>query len=147
MGNAPDSATDQIVDPNIVDESDDEAAESDGRTPEEVEAFWRNRVSKKDKAHAAAERALREQIASLEAQIVPKSTRSSADGGEQSNTEVAELRRQLEEERQARVIDQRKGKYPALARQVGSDSIFANADEATLARLNALADDDGDQEP
>ena len=41
--------------------------------------------------------------------------------------------------RQARVVEQRKLKYPALARASGllDDSIFSTADEATLAKLNA----------
>lgn len=126
-------------------EDDDAAAQSPGRTPEEIEAFWRNRVSKKDKAHLAAEQALRDEIASLSRQRVAATQSSSTSGNDDPNTErVAELQRQLEQERQARVIDQRKAKYPALAKQGVTDSIFASGDEATLARLNALADDNAD---
>lgn len=116
--------------------------QSGGRTPEEIEAFWRNRVSNKDKAHAAAERALREEIASLKAQA-SQATRSSGQDGENSqvNAQVAALQKELETERQARIVDQRKAKYPALAAQAGSDDLFRISDEATLAKLNALADD------
>jgi hypothetical protein len=131
------SAPGQVT-PPPAEADDDATATSEGRTPEEIEAYWRNRVSKKDKAHQAAEQALRDQIASLSA------TRSSADSqGTPSagDSDVAALRRELEEERQARVIDQRKAKYPALAGQGISDAIYATADDASLARLNALADD------
>lgn len=125
-----------------ADADDDATATSEGRTPEEIEAYWRNRVSKKDKAHQVAEQALRDQIVSLSA------TRSSANSqgtpGTGEDSDVAALRRELEEERQARVVDQRKAKYPALAGQGITDAIFATADEASLARLNALADDTAD---
>ena len=45
-------------------------------------------------------------------------------------------------EQAARVIDQRKAKYPALAAAGTEDDVFATASEATLAKLNALADDE-----
>jgi hypothetical protein len=122
-------------------EDDDSTAESDGRTAEEIEQFWRNRVSKKDKTHAAAERALREEIASLKSAAAASATSSSQDGGtEPVNPQIATLQRELEEERRARVIDQRKAKYPALAAQA-TDDLFSISDEATLAKLNAMADE------
>lgn len=125
-------------------EDDDAAAQSPGRTPEEIEAFWRNRVSKKDKAHLAAEQALRDEIASLTAQRAATPSSSTSGNDDPNAGRVADLQRQLEEERNARVVDQRKAKYPALAKQGVTDSIFASGDEATLARLNALADDNAD---
>jgi hypothetical protein len=118
-----------------------------------VDARWRHRVSQKDKAHAAAEQALREENDRLKAQLASASRPSSGgqSGGGNGATDADYLREQLalkerevEQERQARAVDARKAKYPALARQVGDSgsSIFGTADDATLARLNALADDE-----
>ena len=122
-------------------------------TADEVEAQWRHRVSQKDRAHAAAEQALRDENDALrrqvEASTKPRS-QSSGQSGEGNDPAVETLRQQLDEqrrateaERAARVIEQRKAKYPALARNIGEagNSIFATADEATLARLNAQYDD------
>ncbi len=122
---------------------------SGAKTVEEVEAYWRNRVSRKDSAHSAAENALRDELAALRRQAT---TAPASDGGQQGNQQGgadAELRRQIEEtqrqlkaEQAARVIDQRKAKYPALAAAGTEDDVFATASEATLAKLNALADDE-----
>lgn len=112
---------------------------SGAKTPEEIEAYWRNRVSRKDAAHAAAERTLRDQIASLQAK--PAATGSDGQPGSGDSEAVAALQRQLDEERAARIVDQRKGKYPALVAQGVSDETFASSNEADLAKMNALADD------
>lgn len=124
-------------------------------TVEEVENQWRHRVSQKDRAHAAAEQALRDENDALKRRLEattaprPQSSGQSATGGG-NDQEVEALRAQLDEqrrateaERQARVIEQRKAKYPALARGIGDagSSIFSTADEATLAKLNAQYDD------
>lgn len=123
-------------------------------TAEEVENQWRHRVSQKDRAHAAAEQALRDENDALKRRLDattaprPQSNGQSASGG--NDQEVEALRQQLDEQRratetekQARVIEQRKAKYPALARGVGDagNGIFSTADEATLAKLNAQYDD------
>lgn len=114
------------------------------KTPEEIDAFWRKRVSEKDKAHAAAEQALREELESLKRTPSAGATSSNGQPGTagQEDPRIAELTRQLEAEKVSRLIDGRKAKYPHLAGQVGNaDGIFSSADEATLAKLNALADD------
>jgi hypothetical protein len=124
-------------------------------TAEEVEAQWKHRVSQKDRAHDAAERALRDENDALRRQLdalsrQPRSQSSGQSNGGNDDPAVEVLRQQLDEqrrateaERQARVIDSRKAKYPALARGVGEagSSIFSTADEATLAKLNAQYDD------
>jgi hypothetical protein len=80
----------------------------------------------------------------------PQSSGQSATGSGGNDPAVEALRQELEaqrreteNEKQARVIEQRKFKYPALARGVGDagSGIFATADEATLAKLNAQYDD------
>jgi hypothetical protein len=123
-------------------------------TAEEVENQWKHRVSQKDRAHAAAEQALRDENDALkrrlDAATAPRPQSSGQSGSAGNDQEVEALRAQLEEQRRAtateqaaRVIEQRKAKYPALAREVGEagNSIFSTADEATLARLNAKYDD------
>ena len=123
-------------------------------TAEEVENQWRHRVSQKDRAHAAAEQALRDENDALkrrlDATTAPRSQSNGQSGSAGNDAEVEALRQQLEEQRRAtaaeqaaRVIEQRKAKYPALAKEIGEagNSVFANADEATLARMNAKYDD------
>ena len=120
-------------------------------TVEEVENQWKHRVSQKDRAHAAAEQALRDENDALKRRLDasrPQSNGQSASGAttQQSKTSgsnwksSAGLRQPPE---QARTIEQRKAKYPSLARNVGEagSAIFTTADEATLARLNAQLDD------
>ena len=122
-------------------------------TAEEVENQWKHRVSQKDRAHAAAEQALREendalkrQMQALTSQPRPTNGQSAPAGPDPQvqslQEQLAASQRAIEAERQARVTDTRKAKYPALATQVGDAgaSIFQTADEATLAKLNALAD-------
>lgn len=140
--------TGTTTDDTDLDETADDAEgsssdQSAGRNADEVEAIWRKRVSNKDKAHAAAEKALRDQITAMQAQASGRQS-SSTDGGDQSDAELRTLREELAAEKQARMIDQRKAKYPALAKQVGNADDIFGADEATLAKLNALADEDGD---
>jgi hypothetical protein len=123
-------------------------------TVEDVEKQWQHRVSQKDRAHAAAEQALRDENVALQRQLTaltaaprPPANGQSAPAGPDPQVvslqeQLAASQRAIEAERQARVLDTRKAKYPALAQQVGDagSGIFQTADEATLAKLNALAD-------
>ena len=158
------SQTTPPQDGNVADTSNGSAqigAENEGTatpamTVEELDRQWRHRVSQKDRAHAAAEEALRAETESLRRQLqaqVNTATGQSGTQGAQGNVdptvqtlrqELANKNREIEEERNLRVIESRKGKYPALARQVGEAgaSIFTSADDATLAKLNAMADDE-----
>lgn len=113
------------------------------KTIEEVDEFWRKRVSAKDKAHAEAEKALREELASLKAAQAGATSSGGQQGTPgQEDPRIAQLTKELEAEKAQRLVDTRKAKYPHLAAQVGeADDIFKSADEATLAKLNALADD------
>lgn len=121
---------------------------------EEVEAQWKHRVSQKDKAHAAAEQALREENdrlkRQLEASRPPSGGQSGGTGGgnggdaDYYRQQYEQSQRDIEEERRLRAVESKRAKYPALAAQVGDSGsgIFATADDATLAKLNALADDE-----
>ena len=123
-------------------------------TVEEVEDRWKHRVSQKDKAHAAAEQALREENDALRRQLEGSRARSGGQsgngaGGADGDTaylreQLAQREREVEQERQLRQIEARRAKYPALARQIGDSGsgVFATTDDATLAKLNALADDE-----
>jgi molybdopterin converting factor small subunit len=123
-----------------------------GLTVEEVEARWKHRVSQKDKAHAAAEAALREENDALKRQVDaasrsrPNGQSSGGDTGDSAylREQLAQKEREVEQERSLRTIEAKRAKYPSLAKSVGEvgSSIFATADDATLARLNALAEDD-----
>jgi hypothetical protein len=120
-----------------------------GLTVEDIDARWRHRVSQKDKAHAAAEAALREENDRLKAQLAqasrPQSNGQSSDGGGNDaylREQLAQAQREAEQERQLRAIESKRAKYPSLSKAVGADSSIFASDDATLARLDALADDD-----
>lgn len=119
-----------------------EDAEPQGATVEERDAYWRKRMSGKDRAHAAAEQALREELESLRRAKASSAT-PGADGqpgNGAANAEVEALKRQIAERD---LLYGRKTKYPSLAGKVSDATIMA-AEEAELARLNALFDDSAD---
>ena len=136
----------QATPPSDAPVSEDTAA----LTVEEVENRWKHRVSQKDRAHAAAEQALREENDTLRREVEASRARSAGQSGNGGGDttylreQLAQKEREVEQERSLRQVEQRRAKYPALARQVGDSgsSVFASADDATLARLNALADDE-----
>ena len=111
----------------------------DAATPEQVEAIWKNRVAGKDRAHAAAEGALRDQIAELNRQLVGK---SAVDAENMTEVERANARAEAAERRateveQQRVLDVRAAKYPAAVEALKTPAALAAMDEADLAALNA----------
>jgi hypothetical protein len=122
-------------------------------TVEQVEAQWQHRVSQKDRAHAAAEQALRDENDALKRQMAALSqprSQSNGQSGQGDSAEAETLRQQLEDqrretenERRLRLLESRRVKYPALAASVGEAGIdvFAVQDDATLARLNAQLED------
>lgn len=124
------------------------------QTVEEVEAAWQHRVSQKDKAHAAAERALRDELDAVKRQLSVL-TQPPAQSNGQSGTqgedpqvqalrdELARQKREAEEATRKANLEARRQKYPSLAKRVGEAGIdiFGTTDEATLAKLNAELDD------
>ncbi len=132
-----------------------EGSQGQPLTVEDVENQWKHRVSQKDRAHAAAEQALRDERDTLQQRLdaLTKASPPQSNGQPTSGSNdaaVEALRAQLEDQRKradeaeaARVVEQRKLKYPALARSVGDadTSIFNTAEESTLAKLNAQLDD------
>ena len=110
--------------------NDSETEEVSGASSlEEVEAYWRKRMSNSDKAHAAAEKALREQL----------ERRSSPAGDASGSSEVqSDVLRELQEkvkQAEARATQaELKAKYPAALQAVGDAAVYM--DEARLAALN-----------
>jgi len=117
------------------------------RTPEEVEAIWKNRIAGKDRAHAAETESLRQQLASEKA----ARERAEQERQTQQTSEMSESDRwkaEAERERQRadaaeqqRVVDVRVAKFPAAAEHL-EPSAMASMDEAKLAALDARLRDD-----
>jgi hypothetical protein len=115
--------------------------EPTGATVEERDAYWQKRMSGKDRAHAAAEKALREELESLrKAQATSGANGQSGNGADPNAAEVERLKRELA----ARdTLYGRKAKYPNLNGNV-SDATIMSSDEADLAKFNALFDNASD---
>lgn len=101
------------------------------RTVEEVEAEYRNRISGKDREAQA----LRDELARLKEneqrrQSVAEAQRVAELG------EVEALKRQVAEERAARISDTRRARYPQASETLG-DEVLAAMDEGRLAALEA----------
>jgi len=113
--------------------------ESGARTPEEIEAYWRRRVSLKDKGHQASEQALRQELESWKAKATatPGADGQPGNGVDPSAAEVEALRRELAAKD---TLYGRKSKYPNLNGNV-SDLTIMSSDEADLAKFNAMFDD------
>ena len=115
----------------------DEATSTE-RTPDQVEAIWKNRVAGKDRAHAAETATLRSQIDALNTRLA---TREAEDQTSMSEAEREKARADaaeaaLTEERKGRTLDVRTVKYAAAAEALEPD-VLAIMDEPKLAALNA----------
>ena len=118
--------------------ADDDADEQ--RTPEEIEALWQRRLSAKGREYRAAEDALRAENEALRRQLGASPTRT--DNGA-SDDELERTRRELEQERNGRIVDQRRAKYPFVA-DIVEESVLLASSDVSLAKLNArLEEQDG----
>ena len=106
---------------------------------EQVEAEWKHRLSQKDRAHAAAETVLQDQIATLERRLGARTSPEPGQAPSAEPEELTQLRRELAAERGQRVVAERKAKFPALAEFLGAgaDEMFAQGSEVALAKLNS----------
>jgi hypothetical protein len=104
-------------------------------TVEQVEAEWRNRVSQKDRAHAAEAKTLRQQIAALEAEAKASDGRTASEQ-DAVKLENERLRKQLAERDIAYALAVRKAKYPGAADALDPE-VFVAMDEAKLAGLES----------
>ena len=116
----------------------DEAQE---RTPEEIEAIWKNRVSQKDKAHNAEAQALRNQNETLKQRLerMEAEQRQKNEGdlseADQWKAKAEDAERRAQQADQQRVIDVRLAKYPAAAEAL-DEAVLGSMDEGKLAALN-----------
>lgn len=115
-------------------DTSEQPVSSSAQSVEEVEAFWRNRMSGKDRADAAEKKVLREQIAALEAQV--KSKPGEQTGDDVRDAEIARLKQELEQTKITSMVENRRAKY-GLAAETLDDETLARMDEARLAALNA----------
>ncbi len=111
------------------------------RTPEDIEAYWKNRQSQEASAAAAREKVLRDQLAAAEARVKEGEVKASAkDAADQTEVERlralnAELQKQMEQQAAQATAETRKAKYPNAAENL-EDNILVSMDEANLAALN-----------
>lgn len=108
------------------------------RTPDEVEAIWKNRVAGKDRAHAAETAALREQIDGLNRQMQGRQTEEAAQASEsdQWKAKFEESERTRTEEARRHAVEIRTAKYAAAAEAL-DEATLGSMDEGKLAALNA----------
>jgi hypothetical protein len=104
--------------------------ESQPKTVEEVEAFWRNRFSSRDKAHNAETAALKAQIEAMQ-----KAPAKAQEGESPEAARVRELEAALEAERKARATASLAAKYPDAAAVLGDQ--IAILPEEKVAAINA----------
>jgi hypothetical protein len=112
------------------------------RSPEEIEAIWKNRVSQKDRAHAAEAKALRERAEAAEAKAA-RTAEAEAEGSSDADQWKAKYeasQKAVEQERTERLIEVREAKYP-MAAEALEPEVLAKMDEGKLAALNARLDD------
>lgn len=114
-------------------EGSTQSVESMPQSVAEVEAFWRNRFSQRDKAHNAETAALKAQMEALQQRPA-----APVEGESPEAARVRELEAALAAERTARATEALKSKYPLAAATVG-DAVLA-MDEAKLAGLEAALD-------
>lgn len=112
------------------------------RTPEEVEAYWRNRQSKADSAHAAEAKALRDRLARFEAAEEEKrraeetARQATMTAEQRMQDQINALTKQLEEKDRNYTVELRKTRFPNVSAEL-DDAVLAVADEGKLASLEA----------
>lgn len=116
------------------------------RTPEEIEAIWKNRIAGKDRAHAAEAATLRQQVEEANRRAAAAEARKAAEDeanmtdAEQWKRKAEEAERRAEQVERQRVLDVRSAKYAAAAEHLDESALVA-MDEAKLAALNARLSD------
>jgi hypothetical protein len=117
-----------------------DAVESQPKSVEEVEAFWRNRFSSRDRAHNAETAALHAQIEALKtAPVKPP------EGETPEAARIRELEGQLARTEAARQAEGLRAKYPLAASVLGET--ITTLPEEKIAALNAMAEGDINRAP
>jgi hypothetical protein len=107
-----------------------ESQEPVPQSVEEVEAIWRNRVSQKDKAHAAEAAELRRQLEAAKNPVTPVANETP------EQARIRELEARLADTEKQRAVDIRRARFPKATEYLGD--VAASTDEAKLAGLEAL---------
>ena len=120
----------------LAETTGDEPVVPVGRTAEEVELEWRNRLSGKDKAHAAEKQRLEALIQEMTAenQQTKAEAKTKMTDLETLQKQYADIQKELESERKGRAIDNRKAAFPNAA-GILSEDILATMDEEGLKGL------------
>lgn len=147
-------STDAEVTPNADPATDVEGKADEvtnaQRTPEEIEAIWRNRIAGKDRAHSAETATLRQQVEEANRRAAAAEARKQQEEeaelseAEQWKRKAEEADRRAEAAERQRVLDVRLAKYGAAA-EVLDEAALVQMDEAKLAALNARLT--GDEAP
>jgi hypothetical protein len=103
---------------------------SGGQTVEEVEAFWRNRFSQRDRAHNAETENLKGQMEAMRAQPVPPPA-----GESPEQARIRELETNLSREQAARQAEALQRQYPLSAGVLGE--AIANLPPEKIAAMEA----------
>lgn len=120
--------------PSTTEQGESQEPESSGAsTLEEVEAYWRKRMSNSDKAHAAENKVLQEQL---------KAQSTSTEGAESASESPAlkELQDRLQAAESRATAAELAAKYPKAVEAVGQAA--SSMDESALASLNERLDFD-----
>ena len=117
-----------------------DGSQSQFKTVEEAEAHWQNRISGKDKAHAAETNALRDELSALK-RANETLEKAQAESRAASLSEADRWKQQFEEaEKKLRdatnqfLLDNRKVKYPKATEFLGEDGLLS-FDEGRLAAI------------
>lgn len=116
--------------------------QTEGRTPAEIEAEYRARLGGHQRGWNAAEQALREQLQTAQAQLAQRSSQpASGQHDDATAQQMAALQRQAQDAEIRAVAAERMAKYPSLAQSISDPKVFAALDDANLAKLSAMIDD------
>jgi hypothetical protein len=121
----------------------DGSPEPQPQTVEEVQAIWQNRFSQRDRAHNAEVESLRRQLAEASGQPSAPATAAGEPGSTPTDSYKARFeatQQELEQVRRQATVNDRRARYPALAGEIAAtDPVWAQANDESLARMNALA--------
>jgi hypothetical protein len=110
-----------------------DSVEQQPKSVEEVEAFWRNRFSARDRAHNAETAALKAQMEAMQrAPVAPQ------EGESPEAARVRELERDLATERAARQAEALRSQYPMAAAVLGDDIVTMRPEK--IAAMEAALD-------
>jgi hypothetical protein len=121
------------TDPTGAGQDSTQSVESQPKSVEEVEAFWRNRFSARDKAHNAETAALKAQIEAMQ-----KAPSKPQEGESPDAARLRELEQALEQERARARAAELRTQYPLAASILGDEVVRVSPEK--LAAFNAAVE-------